>query len=198
MSDSEKSLVKAATVELDELFGAAPVHRQAATTVSVIIDASASMKDVIGKVQTAISQLQADLAGLDQYYWSFASRDNLRRVNDPQNYNPTGMTALYDAVIDSDTIVAAETPHNNVVVIIITDGDDNNSRRNLSDLAMEIESRRKAGWQFYVIILGSDVKLSTFDRIKVPYYQADDISDVVGKIADGVFGYLDTGVLLIE
>lgn len=196
--NEQKAAVRAATRELDELFGAAPVHRRAATTVSVIIDASASMRDVVSKVQLAISQLQADLVGLEQYYWSFASRDTLRRVDDPTRYNPQGMTALYDAVIDSDRIIATETPHDNVVVIIITDGDDNDSRRSLGDLAMEIDKRRAAGWQFYVIVLGSDVKLSTFDRLKVPYYQASDISDVVGKITDGVFGYLETGVLLIE
>jgi len=66
------------------------------------------------------------------------------------NYKPSGITSLYDAIG-----YGIDLKHNsiqNVIMIIITDGDDNNSSKyNINTIGTKINYLKQCGWEFLYI-----------------------------------------------
>ena len=75
-----------------------------------------------------------------------------------KNYNPNGMTALFDAIASgiASTEEFVGNNKNNVVFVILTDGQENSSKevKSKSNLSKLITEKRNSGWTF--IYLSSD------------------------------------------
>lgn len=140
------------------------------TEVRIILDASASMRDLQA---TTISQLnefiqdQQAVPGklrLSIYQFNTLLRQvlpptDIREVNllTREDYTPTGMTALLDAVgdvIDQTGDDLRKLPEyrrpGRVLLMIVTDGQENSSRKfTLDDIASKIEHQKsKYNWDF--------------------------------------------------
>lgn len=138
-----------------------------------ILDESTSMNDhinsYISSVNTLLNTQKRENPTASFTMVKFSSTVNLLCLDSvistlpeftTENYNPNGLTALYDAVgyaislkynhninsmdIDSNT--------NRVIVIILTDGDDNRSSQyTLEAITEKIEYLKNRGWVFVFI-----------------------------------------------
>ncbi|CAN5679376.1 hypothetical protein BH24ACT15_BH24ACT15_32190 [soil metagenome] len=82
----------------------------------------------------------------------------------PKQYEPSGLTALYDgirvAIAQADEEAGAT---DRVLVVVLTDGEDNSSRIDKRDLRRVMDDRRSRGnWTFVLLGAGVDI-----DRLAV-------------------------------
>ena len=129
----------------------------------VIVDASGSMASKFEAVKSGLTELfehvNSDIekgkAKLTTIVTQFSSSGRFTQlVNSKKtpidfalvdNYRPSGMTALYDAIFKSFELVGNK--QDGVFVSILTDGDENNSAsHNLKDVKELIQAKREEGW----------------------------------------------------
>jgi uncharacterized protein YegL/transcriptional regulator with XRE-family HTH domain len=166
--DTEEGLIAHATKDhVDKLRRPATGTKQQ-TLVSVILDKSGSMstkvQDVIGGFNTYIEELKKDTASEFKFTLTLFDTDfeekylgePLDKVQplDTKTYEPSGNTALNDAIGRTIRLIENDKPTGKVIVVIMTDGEENSSHE-FSHQAVKqlIEARQKDGWAF--IFLGA-------------------------------------------
>ena len=184
------------------LFGAnsAQVSRFDKTAIVLVLDESSSMSSQRERAITAVAAIEKEFPQASFVKVVFSSR--VDRKQDFRSYSPCGMTAMFDGILGGIAIAQAELSHNNVVHITITDGEENASTASLPETAQAIAEKKALGWQFYAIWLTEQGLLNghqrDFEKLGVPLARANDITQAVQKISDGIYGYLATGTLLLE
>lgn len=139
------------------------------TTVLAALDASGSMYNVADDVRGGFNQYMQDLTAdeANEYRVSLVTfNTNIDRITedarpvdvpeiDSHNYQPSGGTALFDAIGTLITGPVAE--GGKVLVVIHTDGHENSSREwRKHALVRLIESRKADGWTFVFLGAGVD------------------------------------------
>ena len=120
----------------------------------IVVDNSGSMRDKRGKVNQAVLNLIRASNSQDQVFvvnfgqtpyldQDFTSNVNLLQVALHQ-VSSRGSTALYDAVVASNTHLRAHPVLDKKVLLVITDGQDNMSRETLQDAMRKLQSSKGA------------------------------------------------------
>ncbi len=106
--------------------------------VIVLADASGSMYTKQSIVQKGMKEVNETI-GRDAIIklFQFSDKDSLRKVTRDNEYEPDGMTALYDAILQilkeiKDGDIASTT------LVVITDGEDNDSRSSPLEVEKEL------------------------------------------------------------
>ena len=122
--------------------------------VGIVVDNSGSMRDKRGKVNQAVLNLVRASNQQDQVFvvnfgqtpyldQDFTSDVNLLQAALHQ-VSSRGSTALYDAVVASNTHLRAHPMLEKKVLLVITDGQDNMSRETLQDAMRKLQSSKGA------------------------------------------------------
>jgi len=120
----------------------------------IVVDNSGSMRDKRGKVNQAVLNLIRASNSQDQVFvvnfgqtpyldQDFTSNVNLLQAALHQ-VSSRGSTALYDAVVASNTHLRAHPVLEKKVLLVITDGQDNMSRETLQDAMRKLQSSKGA------------------------------------------------------
>jgi len=120
----------------------------------IVVDNSGSMRDKRGKVNQAVLNLVRASNPQDQVFvvnfgqtpyldQDFTSDVNLLQAALHQ-VSSRGSTALYDAVVASNTHLRAHPVLDKKVLLVITDGQDNMSRETLQDAMRKLQSSKGA------------------------------------------------------
>lgn len=120
----------------------------------IVVDNSGSMRDKRGKVNQAVLNLVRASNAQDQVFvvnfgqtpyldQDFTSNVNLLQAALHQ-VSSRGSTALYDAVVASNTHLRAHPVLDKKVLLVITDGQDNMSRETLQDAMRKLQSSKGA------------------------------------------------------
>ena len=143
------------------------------TELVVILDKSGSMYHLRDDTIGSFNSLLENQRNLGSEYPAFLTTvefsDSMFRLHDRQNieevgnltsedYNPSGGTALLDAVGDTINYISKVNPENKnkVIFCIITDGEENSSRRYTKEKIKKlIESKQEEGWEF--MFLGANI-----------------------------------------
>jgi len=137
------------------------------TLINYIIDESSSMSGIANQVRTGfveyIDELKKNADGeISLTLTKFNTREVTPYVAKPieeitsLDYQPGGMTALYDAIANTIKRVESEVDSNtNVITVIMTDGQENSSREATEeDVNALITAKQKGNWTF--VFLGAD------------------------------------------
>ena len=150
------------------------MHRDSAL-ITFVLDESGSMGAIAQSARSGFNEyLQEQIKGEGQTWWTlttFNSRawtrfavipgEEVRPLGD--DYSPSGMTALYDAVGNSmiktraflDSLDPDDRPED-VIIVILTDGMENSSRQwDLRQVARLTADAEDDGWQF--VFLGANL-----------------------------------------
>jgi Mg-chelatase subunit ChlD len=106
--------------------------------VVVALDASGSMSTKQSIVEEGMKEVDKTIASdAKTSYYQFSGKDSLRKVTRDNEYEPDGMTALYDAILQilkeiKDGDIASTT------LVVITDGEDNDSRSSPLEVEKEL------------------------------------------------------------
>lgn len=134
-----------------------------------ILDESGSMASMgsepIQSTNKFIREQQATLVGDGTTFtlWKFSDSPtlviddkDLAEITAFTEYNPSGMTALYDAIGKAINTKLAKTRHDNVVCVILTDGEENASTKfnNSTIKKMISDAEHDHDWKF--IYLGAN------------------------------------------
>jgi len=122
--------------------------------IGIVIDNSGSMRDKRGKVNQAVLNLIKASNSQDEVFvvnfsqtpyldQDFTSDVNLLQTALHQ-VSSRGSTALYDAVVASDTHLRHNPRLEKKVLLVITDGQDNMSRETLQDAIRKLQSNKGA------------------------------------------------------
>jgi len=141
------------------------------TLVNVILDKSGSMStkiaDVIGGFNTYIAELKKDdvsdyLFTLTLFDTDFAEKYLAEPLSaiadlDDKSYQPSGGTALNDAVGRTIKLIEGDSRNaDKIITVIMTDGEENSSHEYSTDaVKVLIQAKEKAGWAF--IFLGASL-----------------------------------------
>jgi len=138
----------------------------------VILDESGSMIDMgnepIEAINNFITEQQGLLVGDGSTFtlWKFNSRvtqviddKNIQEVEKFSDYNPCGMTALFDGVGMPINTKLSKTKSTDVVCLIVTDGLENSSKEYTRDkiASMIRETETKHRWKFIFLGANQDV-----------------------------------------
>lgn len=134
----------------------------------MLLDDSGSMgcirNDILGSVNTFIrTQKELDPLSTDTFTLTKFNSHVKHVVQDKlivkmeefpsTDYNPDGMTALYDAIGE---LVEKPSEEKDVMVVVVTDGEDTASRKHtLSSLKKLMDEKMERGWKF--VYLSSDL-----------------------------------------
>lgn len=143
---------------------------QSATSIHVVLDRSGSMNAIRAATiegyngylaaQARIPGARFSLTQFDSESIDHLYVDTPAEAVPPltaESYVPRGATPLYDAVGRSIAALEAAAPAGRVVVVIITDGAENASREWTRQAVLaQVESRRRAGWEFVFLGAGVD------------------------------------------
>ena len=138
------------------------------TLIVIILDESSSMNENLQLVMCGYNSfikdqrfIEEDIARVFQIKFSSKINEIIGSIDirempniSPRNYQPDGMTALFDAVakgIHYATI--AKAPDERVVFLIITDGEDNMSKKATANDIKEMihEKKKEKDWTFLYI-----------------------------------------------
>jgi len=106
--------------------------------VVVALDASGSMSTQQITVDKGMKVVNGTIgSNADIITYQFSGKDSLRKVTRDNEYEPDGMTALYDAILQilkeiKDGDIASTT------LVVITDGEDNDSRSSPLEVEKEL------------------------------------------------------------
>jgi hypothetical protein len=137
------------------------------TLINYIIDESSSMSNIANQVRTGfieyVDELKKNATGeISLTLTKFNTRETTPYVAKPIeeitsiDYQPGGMTALYDAIANTVKRVESQVDDNvNVITVIMTDGAENSSREATEkDVNALITAKQKENWTF--VFLGAD------------------------------------------
>lgn len=146
------------------------------TIVNFILDESGSMdtiqKDTIGAFNNYIRELQKskekiifNLTTFDHQYRRIIKNTNVKEVKPltEKTYHPTGMTALFDAVVEASEQLEKEIPDlikemkkkPAVLTVVLTDGEENSSRKHDQECYQKlVKDLEKDDWTF--VYLGAN------------------------------------------
>ena len=107
--------------------------------VFVVLDASGSMSTRQSIVKEGMKEVDKTIASdAKTSYYQFSDRDSLREVTRGSKYEPNGMTALYDAILQILQILKKKGEIKDTMLVVITDGEDNDSRSSPRDVEKEL------------------------------------------------------------
>jgi len=117
---------------------------------------------------TTVSYIQFD----DQIETVFkqVKTENLKDITKDQ-YQPRGLTALYDATDEAINLLSKETTTDNTgfLVIVISDGEENASHKcNQKTLAEKIQKLQDTGKWTFTYMMGNNVNLAVIKALNVP------------------------------
>lgn len=127
----------------------------------VILDESLSMEiledEPIKSINLFIKEQQNIIDDATFSLWKFNNKVvnvyndiPLKNIEKFEDFNPKGMTALYDAIGQTITNKLKKEKHNNVICLIVTDGLENSSRlfnnKEIKDLIMSVTNNNN--WKF--------------------------------------------------
>ena len=141
------------------------------TLINYIIDESGSMWEIAGQVRSGFNEYIEELRKTTDgevavTLTKFSTFETTPYVATPlaevprldeNGYNPSGSTALYDAVANTIKRVDAQVDSDTkVITVIMTDGEENSSRENNQQTvsALIAEKQKQGNWTF--VFLGSD------------------------------------------
>lgn len=190
----------AAEKEIAELFGSVPPSRYESAHMTIVLDQSMSMRgEKSEQLKTAFRELERQFPEVSNIILAF--NHTISRLESLDEYHPHGPTALRDSIMAAIQITAAETNHNNIIIPIICDGEDNMSRISVKEVAQAVAEKKQQGWQFYIIFIGNEVNFSRFRErsavYKIPSMKESEIPKAVSRLAAGIYGYLETGRLML-
>jgi Mg-chelatase subunit ChlD len=190
----------AAEKEIAELFGSVPPSRYEAAHLTQVLDKSGSMAgEKANQLKMAVKELEKQFPEITTV--TIAFDDEIHRLDNLDQYHPEGNTALLDGIVAAIEVTAAETAHNNVMVVVICDGEDNRSQTTMKDVAQIVAEKKAIGWQFYVIHIAGRYSLNyqhIYDQLGIPSITEKEIPTAVSKLTQGIYGYLETGKLLLS
>lgn len=143
--------------------------------ISIIVDASGSMKIVRDETRKAVNEYIGELQSGTPVTFSFGTFNNdiiWKVAEQPvdsvkplaiRDYDPDGRTRLYDAIGESiQRIEMMDIPPVHPIVVVFTDGEDLGSRNyDAETLKPMIDERRARGWRFIAFVIGKTAKIST-------------------------------------
>lgn len=142
----------------------------------IVVDNSGSMRDKRGKVNQAVLNLVRASNQQDQVFvvnfgqtpyldQDFTSDVNLLQAALHQ-VSSRGSTALYDAVVASNTHLRAHPILEKKVLLVITDGQDNMSRETLQDAMRKLQSSKGATLYAIGLTEGQNMSKSGRDALR--------------------------------
>lgn len=195
---TDKAAELAAERQMEALFGPAPKpSRYEASHMTRILDKSGSMiGEKANQLKAAVAELERQFPDISTITLAFD--DSVRRLDSINQYHPNGNTALRDSILAGIAVTEAEISHNNVIVPIVCDGEDNQSIATVEEVREAVEAKKALGWQFYVIHIAGRYSLSyqdRYDQMGIKSITEADISGAIDRLAQGIYGYLETGRL---
>jgi uncharacterized protein with von Willebrand factor type A (vWA) domain len=194
---------KAEEADFLSLFGAnsGQVSRFDKLAVILVVDESSSMLGQKDRCIEAVQRIEAEFPQAEFIKLTFSGQIN--RKDNFASYYPSGMTAMFDGILAGIAIGQAELSHDNVLHVTVTDGEENASKATLADTVAAVAEKKAKGWQFAAIWLQEQGQLGTsekrnFDALGINLTQATDIKAAVEKLTDGLYGYLESGTLMLE
>jgi hypothetical protein len=166
-------IIGAPAIEVELGGGSPPPEPQPRDAIiAIVLDKSGSMTGLKAAVIESFNAFIADQAALDAdtfvVFSTFALTTQIELSGVPArdvvpltsaSYQPSGGTALYDAIDDTITrveSVLAEHPGVEVIFAVITDGDENASRRvTKTDMVRRIQDKTDEHWNF--VYLSADL-----------------------------------------
>ena len=177
------------------------------TYVAMILDSSGSMYGIKDEARAHFNEQVQELRAKSEEHdvkvtlTTFNGEVNIKRFNKPigsveelsdQEYQPSGSTALYDAIGETVAKIRHSAKdlhkdHVSVLVLIITDGYENSSREySQGTIKNQISALEESGWTF--TFMGANVDPLTIQQdfgISVGNYMSF-TSDKVGTVAANV------------
>ena len=110
------------------------------------------------------------------------------------DYQPNGMTALYDAIGNTISMVKSE---DKVLIVILTDGDENASEEYKKEtIAKLIEEKEKKGWTFVYLGANQDAMLNAEKfglRCNTMGFSTSEMKDTFRKLSRGTVTLCSSG-----
>lgn len=177
------------------------------TDIVVLLDASGSMqtmgKEPVQAMNSFIREQQkANVQGSLFSLYTFASgirkiydRVDLATVGEYKDYNPDGMTCLFDCIKQA---IHDNQERKNTVFVIITDGDDTASQKCKRDEAKQLISSREKDYNWQLVFLGanqesfktsSDLGISRGANAAYSQVRGGDLSAVMQKLSVPIAAY---------
>lgn len=190
----------AAEKELSRLFGSVSPSRYEASHLTKVLDKSGSMiGEKANQLKAAVRELERQFPDIKGITLAFDHK--IQRLDDLNQYHPDGNTALRDSILAAIQVTETEITHDNVMIVIVCDGDDNASTASVADVANAVAEKKALGWQFYAIHIGDRKALSyrpVYEKLGIASITETKIPEAIEKLIQGVYGYLETGKLLLE
>lgn len=199
----DAAAAKAAQADLDAMFGSAAPDRYAASHLTMCLDGSGSIYDLVDETKAAYKQLANEFPNISRIDLMFY--DRITRLDNINQFRADGNTALRDSIIAGIEVTEAEIGHDNIMFVITSDGMDNASRASVEEVRAAVEAKKAKGWQFFAIYLTKNAQLNwrgssacaAFDALGLESIQEQDVTTAIKKLSDAIYGYLETGRLLL-
>jgi hypothetical protein len=181
------------------ILGTRAVSPKSAMSLILLWDDSGSMMgNRTAELKLARTKLLDEFPNVERIEIAFSS-DLIRINNFDTDYGRWGSTVLRDSLIAATELAKREISHNNVLIIIASDGMDEGSQSSVADCRSKIEEGKSLGYQYYAIWINGQNSLSSqATALGIPDLDVNNISEGIESLIQGIFGYLQSGKLLLE
>jgi hypothetical protein len=181
------------------ILGTRAVSPKSAMSMILLYDDSGSMMgNKAAELKLAREKLLQEFSTVEKIEIAFAS--DIRRIVDfNTDYGQWGSTVLRDSLVAATELAKKEISHSNVLIILISDGHDEGSQSSVVDCRAKIEEGKSLGYQYYAIWINGNGSLSSqASALGIPDLDVNNIQEGIESLIQGIFGYLQSGKLLLE